>query len=68
MRRRDDDPAVVRARIQEYNAIRNMLLEKYEHLHVVLKVLDATYLTREQVFNWFVEHCIPTSERKEILV
>ena len=66
MRRKDDDPAVVRSRIQDYNNIRNALLDRYKSIDLVLKALDATYLTRKQVFNWFVDHCIRKEEEKEV--
>jgi adenylate kinase len=66
MRRRDDDPSVVRTRLQSYNCIRNALVDCYQKQQVTLKVLDATYLTQQQVFNWFIDHCVPAQERKEI--
>ncbi|MBL4588185.1 nucleoside monophosphate kinase [Candidatus Babeliales bacterium] len=64
IRRKDDDPMVVRKRIEDYNDIKSALLERYKSLDLALKALDATYLTRDQVFNWFIGCCI--KEEKEV--
>jgi adenylate kinase len=65
MRRKDDDPDVVRTRLYAYNRIRNGLVDAYRTHRVPLKVLDVAYFSKDQVFNWFMETCVLQHDEKE---
>jgi adenylate kinase len=66
IRRKDDDPEVIKQRLDGYRRTKDALFGYYQTYAIPMRIVEVGNLNKDEVYTWFVDHCLESTDVREV--